>query len=81
MIRCMTNTRGLDPFPAHALAGLPDDVLDLYDRWWKAARVVRLYRRRGWNESAVLYARDRARERFVAAHQEWEHRQNNPTLF
>lgn len=77
----MTSTRGLDPFPTNWIDSLPPDVRQAYVVWHKASRVVRLYRRRGWNDSAVCFANERAKARYHLLLREHEARIANPTLF
>lgn len=47
----------------------------------RAARVLRLYRRRGWNPSAVSREYSSAREELRTAIDRWEFEENNPGLF
>lgn len=77
----MSNIRGLDPFPGDPWQGAPSYVRDAARRKAKAFRVLRLYRRRGWNESAVIHEYDRATSAMVAAIDRWEHEEQNPPLF
>lgn len=47
----------------------------------RAFRVLRLYRRRGWNERAVAYEYSQATEQMASALDRWEHEEANPRLF
>lgn len=77
----MTSTRGLDPFPRNWLDDLPAEVRDAYRTWHKCSRVVRLYRRRGWNDSAVSFANERAKARYHDLYAKHQHELDNPSLF
>lgn len=47
----------------------------------RAARVLGIYRRRGWNPSAASREYSAAREALHAAIDRWEFEENNPSLF
>lgn len=73
----------------HSLEHLPDDVFDdlpfevkrAFHSRARAGAALRLYRRRGWNDSAVRVQLARASESLERAISEWEHRELNPKLF
>lgn len=81
MLCCMANPRGLDDFPAQWDESLPIELRQQFSRLGRASAALRLYRRRGWNPSAVLLQRDREAATLTAMLDELEHRENNPTLF
>lgn len=81
MLSCMANVRGLDDFPAHLDKSLPLHVRQQFARLGRAGAALRLYRRRGWNDSAVLLQRDREAATLTAMLDELEHLENNPPLF
>lgn len=62
-------------------ASAPPYVKAAFLRRARAYRVLRLYRRRGWNESAVVHEYDRATTAMTAAIDQWEFEERNPTLF
>lgn len=59
----------------------PPYVRQAATRKARALRVLRLYRRRGWNESAVVLEYSRATQALVDALDQWEFEESNPTLF
>lgn len=67
--------------PVNTMAQAPMYVRQALLRMQRAARALGLYRRRGWNDSAVVYAHRRARADFQAAVDRWEHEEMNPRLF
>ena len=77
----MPNIRGLDDFPPSVIDQWPAPVRRQFSRYARAGAALRLYRRRGWNDSAVRLQRDRERERLREVIDEWEHREMNPRLF
>lgn len=64
---------GLDDFPP--------DVKRAFFEFRRASAALRLYQRRGWNPSAVLFSRDRAQERLTRVLDDWAFSEENPTLF
>lgn len=77
----MTNTRGLDDFPRDLTHELPPQLRAAVARLGRTTAAVRLYRRRGWNDSAVLVARNRDRAEVQRILDELEHQEQNPPLF
>lgn len=77
----MTSTQGLDGFPLEQYESLPPGVKRAFKRWGNASQVVRMYRKRGWNPSAVIYRRDRLRDELYALLDQVEHDEMNPRLF
>lgn len=77
----MASTRGLDPFPDDDDVDFPPEVRAQFKRLGRASSALRLYRRRGWNPSAVLLQRNREADALKQLLDELEHRENNPPLF
>lgn len=77
----MVNPLGVDDFPDSVARHFPADVRDALTRRARSGAALRLYRRRGWNPSAVRFQYDRATADLQAALDRWEHAENNPTLF
>lgn len=67
--------------PVNTLDQAPLEVRQTLLRMQRASRALAMYRRRGWNDSAVAYAHRRARADFQAAVDRWEHEELNPRLF
>lgn len=70
-----------DPFPATGLQDFPPHVRSAFREWGRATVALRVYRRRGWNTSAVQYSVDRCRRRALQLLRELEDSETNPTLF
>lgn len=81
MIQSMPSIRGLDPFPPDPWGGAPDYVRQAARAKARSFRAVRLYRRRGWNDSAVAYALERDTAALANAIARWQHLEDNPPLF
>lgn len=77
----MRSHLGLDDFPPDVARAFPSDVREALTRRARAGAALRLYRRRGWNPSAVLLQYRRASADLQAALDRWEHAEQNPTLF
>lgn len=77
----MSNTRGLDPFPGDPWQGAPSYVRDAARRKAKVLKVWRLYMRRGWNRSALLYEMEQATKNLDTCIDRWRHEEENPPLF
>lgn len=77
----MTNTAGLNDFPADPWYGAPAYVRSAARRKAKALKVWRLYMRRGWNRSALLFEMKSATEALDAAIDRWKYEEDNPPLF
>lgn len=60
---------------------LPADARLALMRWQRSISALRLYRRRGWNDSAVAFAAKRDRESFHRALNRIQFAHDNPTLF
>lgn len=77
----MANQLGHEPRPDLSLDDLPPDVREAL-RWQaRLAVALRLYRRRGWNDSALQlqYSRQTARVRALLEKLEFD--EMNPALF
>lgn len=72
---------GLDDFPDDVARLFPSEVRTAIHRRGRAGAALRMYRRRGWNDSAVLVQYDRASADLEAALAAWEHAELNPPLF
>lgn len=81
MLSCMADIRGLDPFPNDGPDGLPRYVQVQLARVGRAGAALRLYRRRGWNDSAVRLQYDREAAKLTVLLDKLEHSENNPSLF
>lgn len=77
----MASNLGLDDFPDDVGRNFPADVRSALFRRARAGAALRLYRRRGWNDSAVRFQFDRAASDLAIALDRWEDRETNPTLF
>lgn len=77
----MPSHLGLDDFPDDVVAEFPADVKQALIARSRAGATLRLYRRRGWNDSAVRFQYERAATALAIALDRWEHRETNPTLF
>lgn len=77
----MSNTRGLDDFPGSPWDGYSPEIKRAAFANARAVRARRIYRRRGWNTSAVDVAVRRTGDELGRLLSEMEHRENNPTLF
>lgn len=72
---------GLDDFPDDVTRDFPSDVREALVARARAGAALRLYRRRGWNDSAVRFQYTRATANLARALNEWEDREANPPLF
>lgn len=77
----MASTRGLDDFPRDLVDDFPPYVRQAFHRYRRSGAALRLYRRRGWNDTAVRFQRDRDAADLRDAIEKWEHREMNPRLF
>lgn len=77
----MSNTRGLDDFPADIVDQMPSDVRAAFHRVRRTADALRIYRKRGWNPSAIQHQYDRETRILQDAIDGWEDLENNPPLF
>lgn len=77
----MPSHLGLDDFPDDVVAEFPTDVKQALHARARAGATLRLYRRRGWNDSAVRFQFDRAAAALAIALDRWEDRETNPPLF
>lgn len=77
----MTSTRGIDDFPPSPWDDFPPHIKRAAFDNARAVRARRVYRRRGWNTSAVDAAVKRTGDALGAALSELEHLENNPSLF
>lgn len=77
----MASNLGLDDFPDDIAADFPSDVRQALHARARAGATLRLYRRRGWNDSAVRFQFDRAAAALAIALDRWEDREKNPRLF
>lgn len=77
----MASNLGLDDFPDDVARDFPPDVRSALFRRARAGSALRLYRRRGWNDSAVRFQFDRAAADLAIALDRWEDREINPRLF
>lgn len=81
MLVCMASTRGLDPFPSGPFDGYPLAIRQAAGDLARSGAALRLYRRRGWNDSAVHLQRNRDSVRLIRLLDEYGYYQNNPPLF
>lgn len=81
MLVCMASHRGIDDFPDSAVDQFPAAVRRALQDHARAGAALRLYRRRGWNDSAVRFQRARAAEALRVALDDWQFAEENPTLF
>lgn len=79
--RDMSSHLGLDDFPDDVVAEFPTDVKQALVARSRAGAALRMYRRRGWNDTAVRWEYERAATALAIALDRWEHRETNPTLF
>lgn len=77
----MVNPAGTDDFPRDLVDDFPPDVKAAFHRYRRAGAALRLYRRRGWNPSAVLASVRREREQLERLLERLEHDEQNPRLF
>lgn len=70
-----------DPFPTGSPDELPRHVRVLLAQYGRAVAALRVYRRRGWNETAVLASVQDKRKRVDNALAALEHGEKNPRLF
>lgn len=77
----MPSHLGLDDFPDDVAREFPSDVRQALVARSRAGAALRLYRRRGWNDTAVRFQYDRAAHALQVALDAWEDRETNPRLF
>lgn len=77
----MRSHLGLDDFPDDVASEFPSDVRRALHARARAGAALRVYRRRGWNDSAVRVQYDRATADLEGALAKWEHSELNPPLF
>lgn len=77
----MPNIRGLDDFPTAALDEWPTHLRQQFARRARAGAALRLYRRRGWNPSAVSLQLDRETATLKRMLDEYAFAYENPALF
>lgn len=77
----MLSTRGLDDFPDSVVDEWPREIRAAFARRAKAGAAVRLYRRRGWNPSAVSYQLERETRALKQLLDDHAFASANPTLF
>lgn len=81
MLIYMANVRGLDDFPPSLVDDMPREVRAAIRQVGRAGAALRLYRRRGWNPSAVQHQYERETRNLWAVIDAWEYREQNPPLF
>lgn len=67
--------------PPDPWEGAPVYVRSAALRKARAWRVLRIYKRRGWNPRAAMTEYSRASEELDSALDRWEHQEMNPSLF
>lgn len=77
----MGNHADLDALPGDVFDDLPGYVKVAFHEHRRAGSALRLYRRRGWNPTAVLFQWNRAKQSLQEALDRWEHEELNPRLF
>lgn len=77
----MGSTRGLDDLPRDLVADFPPYVREAFYRYRRSGAAVRLYRRRGWPDSAVSVQHARDKRDLQTALDRFEHAELNPPLF
>lgn len=77
----MNSTRGLDDFPPSPWDDYSPEIKRAAFANARAVRARRVYRRRGWNTTAVDAQVRRTGAELGRLLSELEHRENNPTLF
>lgn len=77
----MVSTRGFDDFPSSVVDEWPREIREQFVRRARAGAALRLYRRRGWNASAVSLQLDRETATLKAMLDAYVFADANPTLF
>lgn len=77
----MVNPRGLDDFPSSVVSEWPRPIREQFARRARAGAALRLYRRRGWNPSAVSLQCDRETATLKRMLDDEIFRYENPSLF
>ena len=77
----MVNHRGLDDFPSSVVDTWPLAIREAYRRRARAGAALRLYRRRGWNASAVSVQFDRETAALRVLLDDYAFAHANPSLF
>lgn len=77
----MPNIRGLDDFPASVVDEWPAELRAQFARRARAGAALRLYRRRGWNDSAVRLQLDRETSALKRMLDDYAFADANPSLF
>lgn len=77
----MANTRGLDDFPSSVVDEWPREIRQQFARRSRAGAALRLYRRRGWNASAVSLQLNRETAALKTMLDDYAFADANPTLF
>lgn len=77
----VSNIRGLDDFPTSVVSGWPAHIRQQFARRARAGSALRLYRRRGWNDSAVSFQLRRETETLKRMLDDYAFSEANPTLF
>lgn len=80
-LRGMVNPRGLDDFPGTVVDEWPRPIREQFVRRARAGAALRLYRRRGWNPSAVRVQLDRETAALKRMLDDYAFADANPTLF
>lgn len=81
MLLCMATASRPDAFPGDTLDEYPPEIRTAFRRWGRAVAALRVYRRRGWNASAVLAQVERERAAALRLLDEHQDRLDNPVLF
>lgn len=77
----MTSIRGTREFPTTDYSAFSPAVGALLDQQRKALSALRVYRRRGWNDAAVIHQLNRLRDSLARELEREEYEWQNPTLF
>lgn len=77
----MVNPRGLDDFPSSVVDSWPREIREQFARRARAGAALRVYARRGWNDSAVRLQLDRETRRLRQLLDDYAFADANPTLF
>lgn len=77
----MVNPRGLDDFPSSVMDEWPRPLREQFARRARAGSALRLYRRRGWNPSAVRLQFDRETAALKEMLDAYVFESENPALF
>lgn len=77
----MASTRGIDDFPRTVVDDWPLPIRQQFARRARAGAALRVYRRRGWNPTAVLFQFDRESAAVKALEDKYRFEHENPALF